>query len=170
MSHPGARGVYYSSPALVRLLKESFRGPAWHGPSVTAALGGLDAAAAGWRPASDRPNAWEIMLHLAYARYVMLRRSTGVRSHRFPRRLRKRWWPATPMERSESSLRQDRRLLQSYQAQLLDTVSKLTSKELSARRRGRHHTLAEELVGLAMHDAYHSGQIRLLRVLRDSAL
>jgi hypothetical protein len=74
------------------------------------------------------------------------------------------------MERSESSLRQDRRLLQSYQAQLLDTVSKLTSKELSARRRGRHHTLAEELVGLAMHDAYHSGQIRLLRVLRDSAL
>ena len=169
MTYSRVVGVSYSSPALVRLLKESFRGPAWHGPSVIGALRGLDAEAASWRPALDRPNAWEIMLHLAYARHVMLRRSTGVRSHRFPRPLRKRWWPGTPMESSESALGQDRKLLQRYQAQLLDGVSQLTSKQLSARRPGRHHTLGEELVGLAMHDAYHSGQIRLLRVLRGAS-
>jgi len=73
------------------------------------------------------------------------------------------------MESSESALGQDRKLLQRYQAQLLDGVSQLTSKQLSARRPGRHHTLGEELVGLAMHDAYHSGQIRLLRVLRGAS-
>ena len=169
-SKPTGSGVRYSPPALVRLVKQSFRGPAWHGPSVTAALRGLDAEAANWRPAPGRPNAWEILLHLAYSRHVMLQRLTGERSHRFERPLKKQWWPAPPMERSETSLRQDRQLLQSYQTRLLDVVSRLTSRELSVSRRGRHHSLAEEVVGIAMHDAYHSGQIRLLRVLRANAV
>jgi len=53
---------------LLDLLEESYSGLAWHGPSVMAALRGVDVAQASWRPAAESARSWnihEIALHIA---------------------------------------------------------------------------------------------------------
>ena len=152
---------------LAKLLTESFEGPAWHGSSVMSALRGLHASDAAWRPAAGRPNRWEIALHLAYTRHAVIRRIDSTYSQRFPRALRKQWWPRTPAVESETTWASDRELLRVFQKRLLESVGRLSQRELAGRRRGRRYTTAEELLGVAMHDAYHSGQIRLINALRE---
>lgn len=158
-----------STRMLLQLLTESFEGPAWHGASVTGALRGLESSEATWRPAPERPNRWEILLHLAYARHVVIRRIDPTYSLRFPRALRKQWWPRTPGVENEDSWAIDRELLRAFQARLVESVTRLSPRDLARRRRGRRYTVAEELLGLAMHDAYHTGQIRLIHALREKA-
>src|SRR5437870_7055904 len=62
---------------LLDLLDEAFDKKSWHGPNLRAAIRGVTAAQAAWRPAPDRHNIWELTLHAAYWKYVVRRRITG---------------------------------------------------------------------------------------------
>jgi uncharacterized damage-inducible protein DinB len=146
-------------------LHEVYRGPAWHGPSLLATLREVDVATARRRPGRGRNSIWELVLHLAYARYRLLHR-LGVITTRFARPLRVAWWPRFPADPSPAQWRQDLALLEDYQAQLLSAIARVPESRLRARRRGQSRSLAAELLGVALHDAYHTGQIRLLLRLR----
>src|SRR5580704_14419150 len=75
-------------------LGESYAGPAWHGPTVRDALRGITAAQAIRRPAPGRNTVWELVLHLAYGRHLMLQRMhPEAPAERFPYPLRHPWWP-----------------------------------------------------------------------------
>src|ERR1044071_2470358 len=135
-----------------RTLDEIYRGPAWHGPAVVPALRGLTALDAAWRPGRGRNTIWELVLHLAIARHRMILRLGGT-TPRFPRGLRSSWW-ARVAEGDERAWRADRQLLDAYQDRLLDAVAHATDKILRRRRTNHPRSIADEVLGIAVHDAY----------------
>ncbi len=150
---------------IVRALREAYDGPAWHGPSVRVALRGLSAERAAVRPAPERNTIWELVLHLAYARHGLLlrvKRFHDIELPAFPRKLQKPWFPELPPTLDERAWKRDRALLGAYQERLVGVLESVPPQALRKRRPGRRRSIGMELLGLALHDAYHAGQIRLL--------
>jgi len=145
---------------LVAALHESYAGPAWHGPSVRETLDGVSAGVASRKLPSGRNSIWELVLHLAHGRHLLIERITASTAA-FPRPIREPWWPAAPSDHSEESWRDDVALLERYQKTLIDTVERATAEQLARAPQGAE-PIAHQLLGLALHDAYHAGQIRLL--------
>jgi hypothetical protein len=157
-----------SPEAIARAVTEIYRGPAWHGPSVRAALRGVTAARASWRPGPGRNSIHDLVLHLMYTRHRMLGRleaMQGRKSTRFPRPMRSAWFPRGPTRLDEATWSEDLKLLERYQRKVLGALASVDPAALALRRRGSTRTLGAELMGMAFHDAYHAGQIRLLSVI-----
>ena len=154
---------------IARALREIYGGPAWHGPSLREALRGVGAAQAARRPGPGRNTIWELMLHLAYGRHRLLLRLGEGGARQFPRRLTKAWWPAAPAQPTAAAWRADVELLADYHARLLAAVARAPRARLDAVRLGQRRTIAHELLGVAFHDAYHAGQIRMLARLGAGA-
>src|SRR4051812_50102290 len=83
---------------LLRLLGEGYERKAWHGPNLRGTLRGINANQAFWRPAPDRHNIWDLVLHCAYWKFVAWRRITGSRGVRFPPAGSKFFPPPMPAE------------------------------------------------------------------------
>jgi uncharacterized damage-inducible protein DinB len=143
-----------------KLLLEVYEGPAWHGPSVKEALHGVSASVASQRLATGRNSIWELVLHLAHGRHLLVGRVTDRRNAKFPRHVRAPWWPTIDYEMTDDAWRADLELLDDCQTRLLDAVRNATKKQLTRRPNRSKHTVAEQLVGMAVHDGYHAGQIR----------
>ena len=64
-------------PLLV-LLDTAYNQTSWqHGPNLRGSLRGVSLDAAAWRPRPGAHNAWELLVHAAYWKYVVWRRLTG---------------------------------------------------------------------------------------------
>ena len=166
---PSSRFDGAGSPApvaqLMRLLDDAFSGPAWHGPSLRGSLRGATAAEALWRPAPGRNCVWDLVLHAAYGKHLVIHRLDPVASPRFPRPLARAWWPALPDDPDAAAWRRDRALLDEYHRRLVEVVAELSPARLLVTLAGARHTLGQEVAGVALHDVYHAGQIRLVRRL-----
>lgn len=154
--------------ALVRALEEAHTGPAWHGPSLRATLRHCTIEEAQFRVAADRNTIWELVLHIACGKHVVRNRLTGSRE-RFARPLRRSWWPAPPPP-SESAWKEDLALLESSHEKLVSAVAEATAAALARRRAGKRHDFGQEVLGVALHDTYHAGQITLLRKLSSCSI
>ena len=162
MSRP--RGVPPERAAVLALLEEAFTGPAWHGPSLTGALRGAMPEEASWRPGPGRNTVWELLLHAAYAKHVVRGRLLG-RTERFPRALRRPWWPGAPDDGDIAAWRRDLALLTAAHRSLVEAVVAATPAQLA---RSARRPLLEQVAGSALHDTYHGGQISLVRKLYRS--
>ncbi len=141
---------------LLQILEEGYERKAWHGPNLKGSLRGLKAREAAWRPGPGRHNIWEIAVHAAYWKYVVRRRMMGGRRGAFP--LEGSNWFPRPAEPSEKAWRQDRALLEQTHRDLRQAISELF--------RGKAKRIPMSMLfGVAFHDVYHAGQIRLLRRL-----
>lgn len=149
---------------LVEQLDRVFAGKAWHGPSVLGALRGVDAAAASWRPGPERHDIWELVLHLAFWKHEV-RKRLGEDASRFPRVGRN--WPRPPERRTAAAWREDVALLRAEHAALVAWARGLDEAALA--EPVRRTTRGETLFGIITHDAYHAGQIRLIRKLYERA-
>lgn len=154
-------GAELTAGSLAYALRETLRGPGWHGPSARAALRGITATTASWRPAGGAHCIWELVLHMAYARHAMLGR-IGARGRAFPHRLEKSWWPRLPGQLDDAAWASDVKLLFTLDDELRAAIAALPVRALARPRRGNARALGGELLGVAIHDAYHTGQIRLL--------
>jgi hypothetical protein len=76
------------------------------------------------------------------------------------------WWPATPASPDASAWRDDLALLWDEHDALVALVRSLRRGELTVLLPG-HRTAADQLVGTALHDAYHAGQMMLVRRLAE---
>jgi uncharacterized damage-inducible protein DinB len=150
-----------SRDTIVNQLEEVYRGPAWHGPSVLEALNGVTASTAHAKSDPDRHSIWELVRHLTHGRHLLVERLTQTSSD-FPVAVREPWWPVAPTEASEAAWQKDLSLLERYHSRLTDAVKTATAAQLARRPNPSDQTLAQQLLGMAMHDAYHAGQIRLL--------
>lgn len=150
-----------SRETIVNQLDEIYRGPAWHGPAVLEALDGVTAATARAKPDPDRHSIWELVRHLTHGRHLLVDRLTQSSSE-FPMAIHEPWWPVAPTETSETAWRKDLDLLEQYHARLMDAVRNASDAQLARRPKPGDQTLAQQLLGMAIHDAYHAGQIRLL--------
>jgi len=129
----------------------------------------VDSEEASWRPASGRNSIWDLVLHRAYGRYLIHRRLHRRRAQRvkgFPRPLRSSWWPEPATGPLQAAWEEDRALLQTYQRKLLGTLHRAADDLAEGRVwSGDPKALEVQVLGLVAHDAYHAGQMRLMRKL-----
>jgi len=147
---------------MIALLNEIYFGPAWHGPSVKDALDGVTAHAAVQKLHPSRNSIWELVLHLAHGRHLLIERVNNAPSPAFPRGIRAPWWPTLNYETNDTAWQKDLQLLDEYHAKLVDTVTAATPAQLARVPSPGDQSIEQQLIGLAVHDSYHAGQIRQL--------
>ncbi len=143
---------------ILALLDEGYSRKTWHGPNLRQSLKGVSARQAAWRPAPGRHNIWELALHSAYWKYAVRRRIEGGKrgsfilkgSNFFPR--------PEKGKATEAAWRADLALLEREHKELEDAIRRVLKTP-------RAKKLFPSLYGVAFHDIYHAGQIRLLRRL-----
>ena len=154
-----------SALALIQRTIDPPHGRAWHGgPTPLGALRGVSAADARRVPGPKRHSIWALALHIAYWKYAVRRRLEGGEGARFPRSPAD--WPAVPPRADEAAWKADRALLEAEHRRLIETIAKFPPAKLNRRPPGgRKWTYAELIIGVLVHDAYHTGQIQLLKRL-----
>jgi hypothetical protein len=137
----------------------------WHGgPTPPGALRGVTAAQARWKPGPKRKSIWTLALHIAYWNYAVRRLLEGGRRGGFPRGASN--WPDLPARPDERGWAADMALLRAEHERLVLAASAVDPGLLSRRPpSSKRWTYGELIVGIAMHDAYHTGQIQLLKRL-----
>lgn len=146
--------------ALLALLDEGFSRKTWHGPNLVQSLRGLDAKQAAWRPAPGRHNIWEVALHSAYWKYAVRRRLQGGKRGSFVLKGSNFFARPEKGRATEKAWKADRELLAKEHQALRAAMEKIL-------RSPRSEKVLPMLYGIAFHDVYHAGQIRLLRRLQE---
>jgi uncharacterized damage-inducible protein DinB len=148
---------------LLRVLDDAYSGKGWHGPTLRASVRKVDARQAVWRPARGRHNIAEIAVHAAYWKYCVRRRLRGEKRGSFP--LKGSNWFAIPADLSAPAWRDYVRLLDEQHRLLREAVAALPPSRLGEAPASSKIDNAKIIYGIAAHDVYHTGQIRLLKSL-----
>lgn len=157
---------------LVDQLERGHGGDPWHGPSRAALLADVTAQEACARPASALHSIWELVLHMtAWTREVTRRLEGGLAGDPAMGD-----WPAPPSPPDERAWRAARSALDDAHVALRDTVRGFDASRLNTRvgdertaALGTGVTFAQTINGLVQHDAYHSGQIALVKKMVRAA-
>jgi len=148
---------------LLACLDQAYDRKSWHGTNLRGALRGLPMKMAAWRPAPQRHNIWEIVVHAAYWKYAVYRRLTGEPRGSFA--LTGSNWFARPQELTETAWRTDLKLLAEIHKLLRAAIAALKPRELYKISPGGKLDNFALISGIAAHDLYHAGQIQLLKRL-----
>jgi hypothetical protein len=153
--------------AFIRLMLDgSFTGRGWQGATLRGAIRGVTAREALWRPGPGRRCIWEHVLHAAYWKHAVARVLDESAAGTFDRSPSN--WPAAPgpldpgLDRRWKS---DRAYLADVHRRLTAAAARVRPDDLGARPGGRKWSLATYLAGAAAHDAYHLGQVQLIKRL-----
>jgi hypothetical protein len=141
---------------VLRLLDEAYDRRAWHGPNLRQSVRGVSARQAAWRPGRARHNIWELVVHAAYWKYTVRRRLLAEKRGSFA--LAGSNWFRRPEEPTEAAWRADCALLEREHRALRRAVAQVIGTPQGQK-------LLRHIYGIALHDVYHAGQIRLLRRL-----
>jgi uncharacterized damage-inducible protein DinB len=146
---------------IVEQLSRAHDGGAWHGPSTAEALEGVSAADAARRAAPAGHSIREIVHHLRVVndavRRDLLGESAGDEAD----------WPSAPAG-DEEDWRASLDALRAGHRALREALKALPSARLHERVAGKPHTHWYELLGTLQHEAYHAGQISLLKKRPDA--
>ena len=147
-----------SDALLMALIEEAYSKKTWHGPNLRQSIQGVSAEQAAWRPAPEGHNIWELTVHAAYWKYAVRRKIEGGKRGSFV--LKGSNFFARPEEgkATEAAWKADRDLLEKEHQALASSIRKVVGT-------ARAKKLLPALYGVAFHDVYHAGQIRLLRRL-----
>jgi hypothetical protein len=145
---------------LLAMLAEGFTLSSWHGPNLRQSLKGVKAKQAAWRPAHGRHNIWELALHTAYWKYAVRRKIEGGKRLLFALKGSNFFTRPEKGKATEAAWRADLALLAKEHRALEQSVRRVLTTNPSRR-------LLRMLYGVAFHDVYHAGQIRLLRRLME---
>jgi DinB superfamily len=145
---------------VLALLDEAYEKKTWHGPNLKQSLKGVTAKQAAWRPGPGRHNIWEVTLHAAYWKYALRRRIEGVKRGSFVLQGSNFFTRPEAGKRNEAAWSADKKLLEDEHRALRGAAAKI----LLSRRGAK---LVRQLSGVAFHDIYHAGQIRLLRRMME---
>ena len=153
------RETHLPTALLLQIIDSGYKRKAWHGPNLRQSLRGVSAEDAVWRPAPGRHNIWEIAVHAAYWKYAVRRRLRGEPRGSFACE-GSNWFarPSSIARNREKAWMEDKRLLEREHQKLREAVAQARS----------HRIPLAHIYGVAFHDVYHAGQIRLLRQLRSN--
>ena len=143
---------------VLALLDEGYSRKTWHGPNLRQSLKGVSASQAARRPAPGRHNIWELALHSAYWKYAVRRRIEGGKRGSFILKGSNFFTRPEKGKTTQAAWRADLALLE-REHQALEAAIRRVLKTPRAKK------LLPSLYGVAFHDVYHAGQIRLLRRL-----
>jgi uncharacterized damage-inducible protein DinB len=140
-------------------LRRILEGEAWHGPSLLELLADVTPAQAASRPVPGVHSIWELVLHLTSDYTLVLRRLAGDGRGLLP----DEGWPPCPAPTKENwqaaleQLKQlSRQLRQAVRDFPTDRLDDLLFPESP-------WTAYMQFLGVAQHNAYHAGQIALLK-------
>ena len=140
-------------------LQGAFGSRGWHGPTVLEAVKGVTETQAARKPEAVHHSIHVLVDHIQYWEEAGLRYAT---TRGKPRRTRRDWrQPATSFAASVRRMKTTHARLVAAVAQLRDAD---LERSIGTWDSGRM-PLAKVLHGVAAHDAYHAGQIRLIRTL-----
>ncbi len=146
---------------VLNLFEEGFARKTWHGPNLWQSLKGVTAQQAAWRCGSNRHNIWELALHAAYWKYAVRRRLQGGKRGSFTLQGSNFFPRPEAGKLSEAAWKADKALLKNAHEALRGAIKNALKKPLT---RKAHRMLW----GVAFHDVYHAGQIRLLRRIMEN--
>src|SRR4030095_10702386 len=95
---------------LLAIIDTAYDRKSWHGTNLRGSIRGITLETAAWRPARDRHNIWELVVHTAYWKSIGLRRLTGGVRGSFP--LKGSNWMTRPQDPSEAAWKADVALLE----------------------------------------------------------
>jgi hypothetical protein len=147
-----------SAKLVLALLDEAYEKKTWHGPNLKQSIKGITAKQAAWRPRPGRHNIWEVTLHAAYWKYAVRRRIEGGKRGSFALKGSNFFTRPEKGKLNEAAWSADKKLLEREHRALHGRAAKVL-------RTARAAKLLPQLYGVAFHDIYHAGQIRLLRRL-----
>ncbi len=160
-----------SMSEIERIVDEFRRGHeqgAWHGPSVREGLAGVSASAAASHPIPGAHSIWELVLHITGWRGEVIRRLEGSEPGTPP----EGDWPpvgdtseaawADALRRLDDSYRRLAGAVLSFAERRLDDKVGREPPDPSLGTVGSYYVM---LHGIAQHDAYHMGQVAILRKL-----
>jgi len=155
---------------IVDQLQRAYSGDAWHGPSVRAALDGVNHRMATARPLAPAHSISEIVQHLtAWTREVTRRLRTGV-----AREPEMGDWPLRELTH-EADWNSVLATFEAANEELLQQIAALDDAQLSdviadaqGRAPGSRVSRYVLLHGLVQHHAYHAGQISMLKRALES--
>jgi hypothetical protein len=147
---------------LMELLEEGYWKKAWHGANLKQSLKGVTAIEAAWRPAAGRHNIWEEMLHAAYWKYDVRRILKGGKRGSFVLKGSNFFARPEKGRATDAAWKADKDILENEHERLREAVRQTL-------KRGCSEKVARLIYGVAFHDIYHAGQIRLLRRLQGAA-
>jgi uncharacterized damage-inducible protein DinB len=153
---------------LIQLLLEQvetlYRGNAWHGPALRGCLRDLSASEAEEHRAASGHSLADIALHCAYWKYAVRRRLIGGKRGSFP------WkgsnWFTLPAPLTEEVWKSILRTLDDEHDALCDAVMNFPPFELFKKQKGSKFLPYEMIQGIAAHDVYHAGQVRVMKPKR----
>jgi uncharacterized damage-inducible protein DinB len=148
------------------ILEEAYYRKAWHGPNLHSSLKGVTAEQALIRPSNGRHNIYEVTLHAAYWVYRVTRWIIKSSDLKFP--FKGTNWFESPRTLSENEWKKVKKILNEFHEGLYNLVLNLNSKEISERPEKDKQKIQRLLVGIAMHDVYHAGQIQLIKKIIKS--
>ena len=143
---------------ILDLFEEAFERKTWHGPNLWQSMKGVTAKQAAWRPAPNRHNIWEEALHAAYWKYAVRRRLEGGKRGSFVLQGSNFFRRPEAGKVNKSAWQADKAILRQEHEALRDAVKTALAKPVTRK-------VLRMLWGVAFHDVYHAGQIRLLRRL-----
>jgi hypothetical protein len=143
---------------VLTLRDEAYKKKTWHGPNLRQAIRGVSAKQAAWRPGAGRHNIWEETVHAAYWKYAVRRRMEGGKRGAFALKGSNFFPRPEKGKASEAAWRKDKELLEREHQALRASIEKVLETPRGAK-------FLRQIYGVALHDVYHAGQIRLLRRL-----
>jgi uncharacterized damage-inducible protein DinB len=146
---------------VVQQIRLAHDGDAWHGPGLAEILRDVTPVQAASRPVPNAHSIWELVLHLTGWTREVTRRLEGAQAGEPA----EGDWPAVGVVSSANWDLAKRALAQAHH-ELAAAVTRASKERLATRVSGKGdnaETYEEMLHGLAQHDAYHGGQISLLK-------
>jgi hypothetical protein len=140
-------------------LERAFRGGAWHGPSLSEVLDGVDAAAASHRVFGEAHTIAEVTGHVAFWIDAAHRRMQGEAVTNVPPELD---FPAGGAA-TDAAWRATLANLEGAHRRLHAALLALDDDALDGAVAGSDPTVRGQLLGILQHNAYHAGQIVLLK-------
>lgn len=143
---------------LLALLEEGYERKTWHGPNLKQSIKGVTAKQAAWRPRPGRHNIWELTLHAAYWKYAVRRKLEGGKRGSFALKGSNFFLRPEKGKLNEPAWKADKALLEREHRAMRAAIAKTL-------RTPQPPKMLRMMYGVAFHDIYHAGQIRLLRRL-----
>ena len=131
----------------------------WHGPALADLIGDVSADDAAAHPVEGAHSIWELVLHMTAWTEIVRQRL----SHSSPVEptSEQDWPPAS--DTSADAWRGAVERLKEAHRELAEETARLDDARLIGRVPGRDHTVLAMLHGIVEHDAYHGGQIAILK-------
>jgi uncharacterized damage-inducible protein DinB len=140
-------------------LERSVSGPMWHGPALSDLLDGVTAEQAAARPVPGAHSIWELVLHAtAWAEIARERLVGSAKADPTPAED----WP-TVTDASADAWREAIERLKEAHRELAADAARMDDSTLIGRVPGKDHSVLVMMHGIVEHDAYHGGQIAILK-------